>query len=248
MNGGRAIEARSLRIDVGARTILREINVSIDAHERIALVGSNGAGKSTLLKAIAGFCSISGGSLRVLDTDLSLPQRHGALRQARSRIAQVHQSIDLVGRLSVIDNVLIGGAWRSDTPMTWFRRWPARERCAAHDVLHRVGMGWAALRRTDSLSGGERQKIAIARALHQRAPILLADEPTSGLDSHAVGDILGVLNDVVTCTGVTLISVVHDLELIPRLAERAIVLSRGRLVADIPVTGDTPIRLRDLLR
>ena len=97
------------------------------------------------------------GSLRVLGTEMNGLRQRDTLRNLRSRIAQVHQGLNLVGRLSVIDNVLIGGAARASSMFTWLRRWPALEREAAQAALARVGMAWAASRRTDSLSGGERQ-------------------------------------------------------------------------------------------
>ncbi len=169
------------------------------------------------------------------------------LRRLRSQIAQVHQGLHLVDRLSVLDNVLVGGAARCASPLSWLRRWPADERAAAHAALARVGMDWAAQRRTDSLSGGERQKVAIARALQQRAPILLADEPTASLDVQAADAVLDLLASVVRERGSTLICVLHDLQRVPRIATRAIGLRRGRVIADLVVTADTPQRLKELL-
>ena len=114
---------------------------------------------------------------------------------------------ELIG--SVLDNVLIGGAARSSSWLTWIRRWPTAEREQARAALARVGMGWAASRRTDSLSGGERQKVAIARALHQNAPMLLADEPTASLDAEAADEVINLLTSLVAERKSTLICVLH---------------------------------------
>lgn len=251
------IEARGLRISApgagprraqaGGAVLLRDVAFSISAGQRVALVGHNGAGKSTLLRALSGFAPLSDGSLRVLDTRLGASPRAGSLRRLRRQIAQVHQGLCLVDRLSVLDNVLIGGAGRHASPATWFRRWPADERRAAMQALDRVGMGWAGARRTDSLSGGERQKVAIARALHQRAPIVFADEPTASLDARASGEIAGLLAETVAESRATMVCVLHDLELLPRLADRVIALRRGELIADTVVGADTPAMLRGLL-
>ena len=105
------IEARGLRIEVGAHLLLRDIALSISVGERVALVGRNGAGKSTLLRALTGFGELGRlprERLRVLGTDLADAHRREVLRTLRARVAQVHQSLHLVGRLSALDNVLIG--------------------------------------------------------------------------------------------------------------------------------------------
>lgn len=242
------IEARELCVDAGGVHCIARVGVRVMPGERVALVGNNGAGKSTLLRALSGFAPVSSGSLRVLDSALERTLRPRALRALRARVARIHQGLDLVERLSALDNVLIASAGRHRSPLTWMRRWPAFERRSASAALDRVGMGWAAARRTDSLSGGERQKVAIARALHQRAPILLADEPTASLDTNAAGEIAALLAAVVADAGTAMLCIVHDLDLVPKLAQRALVLRRGRLVADVKVTPSTPHELRALLQ
>lgn len=242
------VEARGAQISAGANVLLREVNFAIAQRERVVIVGHNGAGKSSLLRAITGFCDVTQGSLRVLGTEMNgLRQRH-TLRNLRSRIAQVHQGLNLVGRLSVIDNVLIGGTARATSMLTWLQRWPAQEREAAQAALARVGIAWAADRRTDSLSGGERQKVAIARALHQQAPVLLADEPTASLDADAADEIVELITALVAERQSTLLCVVHDLERVAQLADRVIVLRKGSLIADSPATRYSASELRGMLK
>ena len=232
----------------GSAPLLRNLTMRIGAGERVALVGPNGAGKSTLLRALSGFCEVTGGTLQVHGTELAgRACRGAALRQLRARIAQVHQGLHLVDRLRVLDNVLVGGAARCASPLTWARRWPVAERTAALAALARVGMDWATDRRADSLSGGERQKVAIARALQQRAPILLADEPTASLDVSAADAVIELLGAVARERRLTLICVLHDLQRVPQIAERAICLRHGSVVADLPVTQAVPAQLTKLL-
>jgi len=242
------IEARDLHVGAGTSKLLRDIALTVMPGERVALVGHNGAGKSTLLRAMSGFATVTHGTLRVLDTNLNHVPRASALRRLRRRVALVHQGLHLVDRLSALDNVLVASAGRHGSPLTWIRHWPAAERCGALAALDRVGIAWAAARRTDSLSGGERQKVAIARALHQDAPIVLADEPTASLDVNAAEEIAGLLAAVVAERSASLVCVVHDLDLVPRLAQRAIVMRHGRMVADVAVTLATPSELRPLLQ
>lgn len=241
------IQAQGVQLCAGDKVLLRDIGICIAPGERVALVGHNGAGKSTLLRALTGMGTVSRGSLCVLGIEMATPPPAAAMRALRARVAQVHQGLHLVARLSALDNVLIGGAGRNSSVLTWLRRWPAAERRAAHAALVRVGLGWAAQRRTDSLSGGERQKVAIARALHQRPALLLADEPTASLDAQAADEIAALLTEVAAERGAALVSVVHDLDLLPRLADRAIALRRGVVVADVPVTTRTPEQLKGLL-
>ena len=241
------IEASGLHVRAGTQLLLHGVGLSIAAGERVAVVGPNGAGKSTLLRALGGFAPVSQGRLRVLDTDLDGPYDAPELRRLRARVAQVHQGLHLVGRRTALDNVLIGGAARSPSPLAWFGRWPEQEREAALASLARVGMGWAAWRRADSLSGGERQKVAIARALHQGGALLLADEPTASLDEAAADDVVQLLRTVAEERRATLVCVVHDLALVPRLAERVVALRRGSVLADLRVTQRTPAQLREML-
>ncbi len=242
------VEASGLHVNAGDHVLLRDVNLSVAAGERIAIVGHNGAGKSSFLRAVSGFNSVQRGSLKVLGTDISVIRERSALRSLRSHVAQVHQGLHLIGRLSVLDNVLIGGAARSSSWLTWIRRWPAHEREQARAALARVGMGWAASRRTDSLSGGERQKVAIARALQQNAPMLLADEPTASLDAEAADEVINLLTSLVAEKKSTLICVVHDLDLVPRLADRVIVLRRGQVVADVAVNSNSVSELRGVMK
>ena len=246
------IEARGLHVRAAvaadAPVLLRELAFSIQPGERVALVGHNGAGKSSLLRALTGFASVHQGRLRVLNTDMNGAPAALPLRRLRARVAQVHQGLHLVARLSALDNVLIGGAARHPSPWTWLRRWPAAERAAAREALAWVGLAHAAGRRTDELSGGERQKVALARALHQQPVLLLADEPTASLDADAADEVVSLLNRAVQERAVTLVCVVHDLDLVPRLAQRALALRHGRVVADIAVDARTPAVLRGLLR
>ncbi len=236
---------KGLRASAAGNLLLHDVTLSVAAGERVALVGANGAGKSTLLRAFSGFCEVSGGSLSVHSMQLDGRQRGSgaALRHLRSRIEQMHQGLYLVDRLSVLDNVRVGAATRCALPSTSLRHWPAPERAEAHAARARVGMDWAAERRTDSLSSGERQKVAIARALQQRSPILLADEPPACLDVQAAEAVIQLLAAVAQERGSSVICVLHDLELVPRMAIRAICLRRSRVIADIPMTPDTPRQL-----
>ncbi len=239
--------AEQLSLHAAGRPLLQGLDWQVQPGQRVAVLGHNGAGKSTLLRSLAGFMPVAQGQLSVMGTALHGKLSSGALRDLRAQVAQVHQGVHLVGRLSALDNVLIGGAARFSSPLSWLRRWPRPERDAAEAALARVGLGGAAGRRADTLSGGERQKVAMARALHQRARVLLADEPTAALDARAEDELLTLLDGLVREQGLTLISVVHDLRLLPRLADRVLVLRQGRAVLDAALAEVSPQTLSEAL-
>lgn len=239
--------AEQLSLHAAGRPLLQGLDWQVPPGQRVAVLGHNGAGKSTLLRSLAGFMPVAQGQLSVMGTALHDKPSSSALRALRAQVAQVHQGVHLVGRLSALDNVLIGGAARFSSPLSWLRRWPRPERDAAEAALARVGLGGAAGRRADTLSGGERQKVAMARALHQRARLLLADEPTAALDARAEDELLTLLDGLVREQGLTLISVVHDLRLLPRLADRVLVLRQGRAVLDAALADVSPQTLSEAL-
>lgn len=241
------IRAEHLCLHAAGRPLLQGLDWQVQPGQRVAVLGHNGAGKSTLLRSLAGFMPVAQGQLSVMGTVLHGKPSSGALRALRAQVAQVHQGVHLVGRLSALDNVLIGGAARFGSPLSWLRRWPRPERDAAEAALARVGLADAAGRRADTLSGGERQKVAMARALHQRARVLLADEPTAALDARAEDELLTLLDGLVREQGLTLISVVHDLRLLPRLADRVLVLRQGRAVLDAALAEVSPQTLSEAL-
>ncbi len=237
MNTAVAVELHGVRCTAGGRTLLEVDSLAIAVGERVAIVGHNGAGKSTLLQLLNGFVTPTDGVVEVLGRRLAPPPA-ADLRALRRDVGQVMQGLHLVARLSALDNVLVGclgrvGGWRS-----WTRLFPVHEAVAAREALHAVGLGERCATRADRLSGGERQKVAIARMLLQRPRLILADEPTAALDPAAAGEVCAQLAKTAgTDGGVTLLSVVHSPALLPLLCERVIGLAHGRIVFDRPLAA-----------
>lgn len=228
------------------RTLLDVGRLRIVHGERIAVVGHNGAGKSTLLRLLSGFMPAVHGRVEVLGRDLSTRPSAETLRALRCEVGQIHQGLHLVGRLSALDNVLIGslgrvGGWRS-----WVRLFPQNERREAEAALHAVGLLARASTRADRLSGGERQKVAIARLLVQQPKLIIADEPTAALDPAAAGEVCHLLAQA--ARQATLITVVHNPSLLPLLAERVIGLKSGRIAFDLPLAEVGDQKLSQLYR
>ena len=231
------------------RVLLDLPQLRINQGERVVLVGPNGAGKSTLLRCLSGFTQPNQGRAVVLGHLLDRPASswsgrllnqgqlpRAQLRQLRREVGQLLQGLHLVARLSVLDNTLMGALGRLQGAAAWrslWRQYPAAEVAAAHAALQAVGLATRLHERVDSLSGGERQKVAMARLLLQRPRLVLADEPTASLDPAAAQAACVLLNQV--AAGATLLSIVHEPALLPLLGSRVLGLRAGRLVFDRPV-------------
>ena len=238
-----AVEIDDLEVHAAGRVLLAIPHLHIGEGERVAIVGHNGAGKSTLLRVLAGFVQPAAGQVRVLGRELAPRPGSGTLRALRAEVAQVLQGLHLVPRLTARENVLIGALARQPGWRSWARLYPAALRAEADAALAAVGLLERADDRADRLSGGERQKVGIARMRLQRARLVLADEPTANLDPSAA---------VLACAWVgeaaadaTLIAVMHQPDLLPQLARRVIGLKGGRVVLDRPVDANAPQGAQD---
>ena len=205
------IELRDLHFEYpGSRFALSVDGLDIASGETVAIVGPSGSGKTTLLNLIAGVALPGSGEVVVAGETLS-KQGDSARRFFRIRqIGMVFQGFELLDYLNVLDNILlplrIGGGLRV-TPQ-------ACERAAA--LAEMVGIGDKLRRFPGQLSQGERQRVAVSRALLLEPPLVLADEPTGNLDPSNKGLVLDLLLDYVADSGATLVTVTHDRELIPR--------------------------------
>lgn len=217
------------------RALLDIDQFSVTEGERIAIVGHNGAGKSTLLRLLSGFMRPAHGTLEVLGHALAGPMPATELRALRQEVGQVLQGLHLVARLSALENVLIGALGRVRGWRGWTRCYPVHETEQAVQALQAVALLDRAHTRADRLSGGEKQKVAIARLLMQRPRLILADEPTAALDPSAAAEVCQLL--VRAARQATLISVVHNPALLPLLADRVIGLRQGRIAFDLPLTN-----------
>jgi len=235
------IDIEHLVCQASGRTLLDLHRLHVRAGERVAVVGHNGAGKSTLLRCLSGFAPPAHGRVRVLERQLDALPSAAELRALRLEVGQVMQGLHLVQRLSALDNVLIGVLGRVRGWRGWTRVHRGTDVVDAESALAAVGMLAKAGQRADRLSGGERQKVAIARMLMQRPRLILADEPTASLDPLAAAEICSLLARA--AQGATLITVVHNPSLLPLLADRVVGLRQGRLVFDQPVAdlGDAEL-------
>jgi iron complex transport system ATP-binding protein len=218
-----ALRVDALGVHLGGREILRDIVFEVSAGSWVCAIGPNGAGKTTLLHAVAGLVEFEG---RV---DLWGREIRSYPRRQRARlVAIVTQQPVIPEAVTVRDYVLLGR-----TPHLGVLGTERRSDLLAVDqALERLELAWARERRLDTLSGGELQRVILARALAQEAPLLLLDEPTTGLDLGHQIRVLELVDELRREHGLTVLSTMHDLTLAGRFADRFALLSQGRLVSE----------------
>ncbi|MCE8020923.1 phosphonate ABC transporter ATP-binding protein [Halomonas sp. MCCC 1A11036] len=212
---------------------LNGLSFSVSPGEGVVILGHNGCGKSTLMKCLTGLERPTSGRLVLDGVDLARASRR-ELRTLRQRIGCVFQKFNMVGNLSVLQNVLFGLMGRRGLLASHALTASRESRLAAMEALDRVGLAHLAARRTDTLSGGQQQRVAIARMLMQDAEIVLADEPVASLDPKAGQEVMELLWSVVRERGMTVLCVLHQIELARAFGERLIGLKAGTLAFDRP--------------
>jgi phosphonate transport system ATP-binding protein len=216
----------------GQTTVLRGVNFAVSAGERVALIGANGAGKSTLLRCCMHLIKPDSGEVDLCGIQLEgLSEKK--LRAVRSQVSFVFQKHNLVPRLSALTNVLHGAIPRTGFGRAWFQGLASETvRIEAMLCLQRVGLTHVALQRADKLSGGQSQRIAIARALMQRPRLIFADEPAASLDPVAGDEMMALFSQLVRAEGLTMVFTSHDLRHALNYADRIVALRHGVVVLD----------------
>jgi polar amino acid transport system ATP-binding protein len=205
--------------------VLRGINLGVDAHEVVVLVGASGSGKSTLLRCINGLESIDAGRI-MLDNTLEVSAPHADLDAVRQRVGIVFQSFNLFPHLSVLDNVTLAPRKVRGTS----RR---ESEDAARELLSRFGLGDKADSFPDRLSGGQQQRVAIVRALAMDPELMLFDEITSALDPQLVGEVLDVVREL-SESGMTIVMATHEMTFAREVAHRICFLDAGSVLEEGP--------------
>jgi putative ABC transport system ATP-binding protein len=200
------------------------VSMSVPQGQFLGLLGTSGSGKSTLLNLIAGLDHASSGTLQIFDQDLAKMSRTELSLHRRKNIGVIFQSFNLISTMSATENVALSMMFAS-VPRA------EREREAAA-LLESMGLGGRQRHRPKELSGGEQQRVAVARALANKPPLLLADEPTGNLDSKTSREIMELLKTLNERDGKTIILVTHDAALAQKYSHRIITLMDGLVISD----------------
>ena len=226
-----SIAGLSMRLSSGGRpvNVLSDISLEVPARQFLAIAGPSGSGKSTLLGLIAGLDRPTAGRITVGGVEVTRLGEDALARFRLNTIGYIFQSFHLIPTLTALENVAV--------PLELAGERDALRR--ARDLLAEVGLAERAHHYPVQLSGGEQQRVAVARAVSRRPPVLLADEPTGNLDSATGKQIIDLLLALNRNLGSTLILVTHDAALAAH-ADRLVLLRDGRIVGDEPVNGVTP--------
>ncbi|MBD1551324.1 phosphonate ABC transporter ATP-binding protein [Pseudomonas typographi] len=231
-----AIHVDRLNKTFARKTALVDVALSIQPGEMVALIGASGSGKSTLLRHLAGLACCdrgNGGQVHVLGREVQAAGRlSNSVRHLRADIGYIFQQFNLVNRLSVLDNTLLGCLGRVPRWRGSLGLFNAEEKRRALEALDRVGLAALAQQRASTLSGGQQQRVAIARALTQRADVILADEPIASLDPESARNVMKILADINRRDGKTVVVTLHQVDYAVRYCPRAVALKAGRIHYD----------------
>jgi phosphonate transport system ATP-binding protein len=222
-----SIEGLSRRF--GSKTAVDNVSLKLESGRFVGVIGRSGAGKSTLLRMVNRLEQPTSGRIRFGDVDVTRLSG-AALAAWRARCAMIFQQFNLVGRLDVLTNVLIGRLNHSSTLRSVLQLWPEKDIALALSALEQLDIANLATQRAGSLSGGQQQRVAIARALVQEPEIVLADEPIASLDPRNTRIVMDALLRINRHFGITVICNLHSLELARAYCDRLVGMANGRVV------------------
>ncbi len=215
----------------GKNTAVDNVTIEIEEGQMVGVIGRSGAGKSTLLRMINRLVDPSVGSIHFDGRDVST-LRGAPLRNWQRDCAMIFQQFNLVPRLDVLTNVLLGRLNHRSTVLNLLSIFSRDERILAINALERLGIAQTALQAAGTLSGGQQQRVAIARALMQQPKVILADEPIASLDPMNAKIVMDALRDINRREGLTVVTNLHTLDTARSYCDRIIGMSGGKVVFD----------------
>ena len=228
----------------GTSVAVSGVTLSIPPGQFVGIIGRSGAGKSTTLRMINRLTDPSEGRISMTSKaggSQDITALHGApLRDWRRRCAMIFQQFNLVGRLDVLDNVLMGRLTHSPAWRSTLKMWSREDRAIAMAALDQLDIAQLAAQRADDLSGGQQQRVAICRALVQEPEVVLADEPVASLDPRNAKIVMDALQRINRHYGLTVLCNLHSLDIARTYCDRLVGMAGGRVVFD-----DAPAALTD---
>jgi phosphonate transport system ATP-binding protein len=215
----------------GKSVAVSGLSLSIPRGQFVGVIGRSGAGKSTFLRMLNRLSDPTSGSITWDGADVTA-LTGAALRDWRRRCAMIFQQFNLIGRLDVLDNVLMGRLTHSPSWRSMTKLWSREDRAIAMAALDQMDIAQLATRRADHLSGGQQQRVAICRALVQEPEIVLADEPVASLDPRNAKIVMDALQRINRHFGLTVLCNLHSLDLARSYCDRLVGMAAGRLVFD----------------
>jgi len=211
------LEIKNVEKEFGPVKVLRGVNLSVDEHQVVCLIGASGCGKSTLLRCINGLEKIQGGEIRLMNDRVSGPGVD--VNRLRRNVGIVFQSFNLFPHMSVLENVTLA-------PLKVLKADRAEAEAKAMALLKRIGLEAKATEYPDRLSGGQQQRVAIVRALAMEPKVMLLDEITSALDPELVSEVLNIVRDLAS-QGMTMLLATHEMGFAREVASKVCFLYEG---------------------
>ncbi len=242
------LELQDLSRSFGTTRAVSGVSLTISRGQMVGIIGRSGAGKSTLLRMINRLVEPTSGRITCDGRDVTA-LRGRELNDWRRRAAMIFQQFNLVGRLDVLTNVLIGRVGHVSALRALTRTWPEHDRAIAFSAIEQFGIADLAAQRAETLSGGQQQRVAICRALVQEPDLILADEPIASLDPRNTEIVMDALQRINKEFGITVMTNLHSLDLARRYCDRLIGMAEGRVVFDgaaAALTDDVARRLYGL--
>lgn len=246
-----AIEVSRLsKTFTSGKRALNDVSVVLQPGEMVALIGASGSGKSTLLRNISGLITADAQAASKISIHGKVMQQAGALsrdaRKLRCLVGMIFQQFNLVGRMSVLTNVLTGRLGSLPWAQATCGMFPHADQLKAYEALCRMGIGETTRQRASTLSGGQQQRAAIARALVQGAKVILADEPIASLDPSSARRVMEALGTINKQDGITVLVSLHQVEYARRFCPRTIAMRDGQIVFDGPSHKLTDKKLKEI--
>ncbi len=229
----------------GAKSAVSDVSLEIGSGAFVGIIGRSGAGKSTLLRMINRLQEPSSGRILFEGRDVTALSGSG-LRDWRQSCAMIFQQFNLIGRLDVLTNVLMGRLNHVGQGSALLKMWTAEDKAIALSALEQFDIAQLAAQRAESLSGGQQQRVAIARALVQEPRLILADEPIASLDPRNTRIVMDALQRINRHFGITVICNLHSLDLARTYCDRLVGMAQGSVVFDGAPEALTEAAAREL--
>ncbi|SFA88795.1 MULTISPECIES: phosphonate ABC transporter ATP-binding protein [unclassified Bacillus (in: firmicutes)] len=243
MSSDSMIDVKQITKHFERKIALSSLSFTLKKGEMVALIGPSGAGKTTLLNSLAGLVDLDTGSLKI---DGKQIKEYRSGKEFAKKVGVIRQQFDLVGQLAVIHNVLAGRLSDWGFFKSVFSLLVPQDKKIAHDALERVGLGDKLFEQTTNLSGGEQQRVALARLIVQGPEIVLADEPVASLDPARAEDVLKLLTKLAQEEQQTLVASLHSVEYAKKYFTRIIALRDGKILFDLPSSDVNDSHLKQL--
>lgn len=222
------IEVKNLVKNYGTKEILKNISFSINKGEIVSIIGESGAGKSTLMRCLNGLEEVNSGSINFYGTDIT-KLKTSDKNEIKKQMAYVFQDLNIIDNMFVIDNVLVPFLNRKNFIDVLLNRFTKEEYERALYCLEKVGISKLAYTKAKYLSGGEKQRVAIARSLAPNVELILADEPISSLDERNSSQIMKIFKIINIKKNKTIILNLHNVEIAKKFSDKILALKNGEI-------------------